>query len=81
MTMTPYRRMESEADEIGLTLAARACYKPGAAVSVYQILGSEEAKHGGDHMPAMLRTHPMSSDRIKSVCSSACMTVLLRYPV
>ena len=61
------RKMESEADAIGLTLAARACYNPGAAVSVYQILGGEEAKQGGDHMPSMLRTHPMSSARIEAV--------------
>ena len=78
------RKMESEADEIGLSLAARACFKPGAAVSVYQILDREEARQGGAHMPAMLRTHPMSSSRIEAVrpvcalprprCSSAVLS-------
>ena len=86
------RKMESEADEIGLSLAAKACFKPGTAVEVrpalvscpcscwqpwlifavvcpqvYKILDREEARQGGDHMPAMLRTHPLSSARIEAV--------------
>jgi predicted Zn-dependent protease len=33
----PYsRRQESEADQIGLVLAARACYDPHAALGVWQ---------------------------------------------
>ena len=59
--------METEADAIGLTLAAKACFKPGAAVGVYRLLGDVEAQQGAANIPSMLRTHPMSSARIEAV--------------
>ena len=62
----PIRALETEADEIGLTLAAKACFRPGAAVGVYKLLGEVEAQQGGN-VPSMLRTHPMSSVRIEQV--------------
>ena len=64
----PYQ-LPARVHALAVALTPRAA---GAAVSVYQVLGSEEAKHGGDHMPAMLRTHPMSSNRIKAVGEESC---------
>ena len=63
------RKAETEADVIGLQLAARACFDPAAAVSVFEKLGAEEARQGGAAaaVPAMLRTHPVTSDRIKRI--------------
>lgn len=61
------RKAETEADVIGVQLAARACFDPSAAVDVFSKLGAEEAKHGGNAIPAVLRTHPVSSDRIKRI--------------
>jgi predicted Zn-dependent protease len=48
-------------------LAARACYDPAAAASVFSKLGEVEARHGGNTVPKFLRTHPVSSDRIASI--------------
>ena len=61
------RRAEHEADVIGVQLAARACFDPAAAVEVFAKLGAEEAKHGGNMVPAVLRTHPVSSERIRKI--------------
>jgi predicted Zn-dependent protease len=62
------RKAETEADVIGLQLAARACYDPAAAAVVFSKLGEEEAKHGGSSaIPKMLRTHPLTLDRIKKI--------------
>jgi predicted Zn-dependent protease len=61
------RKAETEADVIGLQLASRACYDPAAAAVVFTKLGEEEAKHGADLTPKMLRTHPVTSDRIKKI--------------
>ena len=61
------RKAETEADVIGVQLAARACYDPSAAVEVFSKLGLEEEKHGGNSIPAVLRTHPVSTDRIKKI--------------
>lgn len=36
-------------------------------LQVYKILDREETRQGGDHMPAMLRTHPQSRARIEAV--------------
>ena len=60
------RKLETEADIIGLSLAARACYDPGAFVPVMTKLGEHEAK-AGIRTPEFLRTHPMSDTRIKQV--------------
>ena len=64
------RKAETEADVIGMRLAARACYDPGAAVSVFTKLGEAEReleKATGMHTPAMLRTHPLSDARVMRV--------------
>ncbi|MFN2381143.1 MAG: M48 family metallopeptidase [Guyparkeria sp.] len=57
------RRMELEADEIGLLLAARAGYHPNAAVSLWRKM---QAKGGGGG-PEWLSTHPDSGNRIQAL--------------
>jgi predicted Zn-dependent protease len=72
------RKAETEADVIGLQLAARACYDPAAAAVVFRKLGEEEAKHGENAIPKMLRTHPVTSDRIKKINEMLARARLLR---
>jgi len=60
----PYsRRMESEADEVGLILAARAGFDPRAAVSLWQKM----QRQGGRAGPEWLSTHPDSGRRIDAL--------------
>lgn len=74
---------ESEADAIGLRLLARSCYDPGANVTMLQRLAAAEAaaargaggggggRAGGEarggRLEAMLRTHPLTRDRVDKV--------------
>lgn len=57
------RSNETEADLIGMELAARAGYAPEAAVSLWQKMAS--ASQGGP--PAFLSTHPSSGGRIENL--------------
>jgi metalloendopeptidase OMA1, mitochondrial len=72
------RKAETEADVIGLQLAARACYDPAAAAIVFKKLGEEETKHGENAIPKMLRTHPVTADRIKKINEMLPRAELLR---
>ncbi|KAJ3366156.1 hypothetical protein GGF32_006605 [Allomyces javanicus] len=61
--MRPFSRsMESEADHIGLLLAAQACYDPAAAVGFWQRMAAK-----GESGPAFLSTHPAHRDRIEQI--------------
>lgn len=58
------RTDETEADRIGVELAARAGYDPRAAVALWQKM---EKVSGGGRPPQWLSTHPDPANRIKDV--------------
>lgn len=65
LTLPHSRGHESEADVMGVELAARAGYDPRAAISLWQKMAS--ASGGGT--PAFLSTHPSSDQRIANLQS------------
>lgn len=58
------RGMETEADEYGLELAARAGYNPKAAISLWEKMG--KLGSGG---PGFLSTHPAPADRMANLAA------------
>jgi predicted Zn-dependent protease len=63
LTLTFSRDDESEADLVGMELAARAGYNPAAGVTLWQKMA--EASKGGP--PEFLSTHPKGDTRIKDI--------------
>lgn len=57
------REDESEADLVGLELAARAAYLPQASVSLWEKMSAA----GGGSGPGFLSTHPTGPDRIRQL--------------
>lgn len=61
----PYaRKQESQADELGLMLAAAACFDPRAAVPLWQRM---EQAGGGGGQPEFASTHPDPGTRIQAL--------------
>lgn len=61
------RTAESEADRIGIELAAKAGYHPDAAVSLWEKMGQV----GGSRPPEFLSTHPDPANRLKRLAALA----------
>jgi predicted Zn-dependent protease len=53
------RTAETEADEIGIELAAKAGYNPNAAVTLWEKMGAA----GGEGPPQFMSTHPSPTNR------------------
>lgn len=63
--MLPYARShETQADEVGLMLAAAACFDPQQAVPLWERMG---ANSGGQAPPEFASTHPNPGTRIKNL--------------
>lgn len=61
------RTQETEADQIGVHIAAGACYDPRAAVRVFaNMKHATEGKGVGIHAPEFLSTHPSHDTRISN---------------
>ncbi|WP_166209894.1 M48 family metallopeptidase [Cognatiluteimonas telluris] len=61
----PYaRKQETQADEMGLMLAAAACYDPHSAIPLWQRM---EAASGGSSQPEFASTHPNPGTRIQNL--------------
>ncbi len=63
ITLPNSRTSESEADQMGIELAARAGYDPFAAVTLWQKM----AKVGGEGPPQFLSTHPSPANRLEKL--------------
>jgi metalloendopeptidase OMA1, mitochondrial len=65
--LLPHSRVqESEADEVGMILAAKAGYEPRGALSLWRKMDAY-AKSKGQNAPAWLSTHPSSEQRIQDI--------------
>lgn len=64
LTLKFSREDETEADLVGLEMAARGAYAPQASVSLWQKMA---AASGGEGGPSFLSTHPSGPDRIRKL--------------
>jgi metalloendopeptidase OMA1, mitochondrial len=60
------RAQESEADEVGMILAAKAGYEPAGALSLWRKMDAY-AKSKGQNTPGWMSTHPTTADRITAI--------------
>lgn len=73
--LLPYARgHETQADEVGLMLAAAACYDPRAAIPLWERM---EQNSGGQSPPEFSSTHPNPGTRIQNL--QALMPKALEY--
>ena len=66
VTLPFSRKHETDADLVGMELAARAGYDPRAAANVWRKM----AKLGGSQPPQFLSTHPAHASRIRDIEAS-----------
>ena len=66
-TLPNSRTHETEADRIGVELAARAGYDPRAAITLWQKMGAL----GGSRSPEFLSTHPSPASRMADLKTAA----------
>ncbi|RJG10694.1 M48 family metallopeptidase [Massilia cavernae] len=74
LTLPNSRKNETEADKIGLELAARAGFNPAAAVSVWQKMAAAST---GARPPEFLSTHPAHDSRIAELTAMQAAVVPL----
>ena len=67
LTLRFSRDDETEADLVGLELAARGGFNPQASVSLWQKMAAASGGAGG---PGFLSTHPSGPDRIRQLQSN-----------
>ncbi|KAG9003160.1 hypothetical protein FRB93_011240 [Tulasnella sp. JGI-2019a] len=71
MTLPNSRKVESEADNVGLRLMAQACYDPRQSVGLWERMSELEKKQGGggwlDFSGDFLSTHPANQTRITTL--------------
>lgn len=60
------RKQEEEADYIGLLMMSESCYRPEAAIGLWQRMEMEEKKMGGAP-PQFMSTHPSSHNRLEKI--------------
>jgi len=60
------RAQESEADEVGMILAAKAGYEPAGALKLWRKMDAY-AKSKGQNAPGWMSTHPTTEDRIAAI--------------
>ncbi len=61
--MLPFSRdHETEADEVGLMIAAAACFNPQEAIGLWERMGQAS---GGQNPPEFMSTHPSGTSRIQ----------------
>lgn len=67
LTLRFSRADETDADIVGLELAARAGFRPQASVSLWEKMGRASAASGKSGGPGFLSTHPSGPDRIRQL--------------
>jgi predicted Zn-dependent protease len=73
--LLPYARAhETQADEVGLMLAAAACYDPNEAIGLWERMGESS---GGEAPPEFASTHPNPGTRIQTL--QALMPKAMQY--
>lgn len=63
LSMPAGRKQEAEADQIGLMMMARACYRPEAAMEFWHRMETT----GGAGPPELLSTHPSHHNREEKI--------------
>lgn len=75
----PYnRRLETEADEVGLDIAAAACVDVREASKFWELMDIYEVKRQGGRIPEWMSTHPASLERARTLKDLEAKAIELR---